>query len=81
MNTIIHLGLWLIIVPAHGFVHISASMTLEFSYFGIKRPLSNCYCRQQIGISMCLTLVVTLLASTTDIQLVLSSQFTLGANL
>ena len=54
-------------------------MTLEFSYFGRKRPLSNFSSRKQTGISMCLTLGVTLLASTKDIQLVISYQCTVGA--
>ena len=44
----------LIIVPEHGFVHISAGMTLDFSYFGRKRPFSNYSCRKQTGISACL---------------------------
>ena len=79
MNPVIHLVLLLIIGPEHGFVHISAGMTLDFSYFGRKRPLSNCYCRKQTGISICLTLGVTILASTTEIQLVLSSQCTVSA--
>ena len=69
----------MIIGPVHGFVYISAGMTLDFSYFGRKRPLSNCSCRKQTGISICLNLGVTILVSTTEIQLVLSSQCTVGA--
>ena len=65
--------------PEHGFVHISAGMTLDFSYFERKRPLSNFSCRKQTGISIFLTLGVTLLASPTEIQLVLSYQCTVGA--
>ena len=68
----------MIIGSKHGFVHISAVMTLDFSYFGTKRKLSNYSCRKQTGISMYLNLWVTLLASTTEIQLVLSSQCTFG---
>ena len=64
--------------PEHGFVHISSGMTLDFSYFGRKRPLSNCSCRKHTGISICFTRGVTLLDSKTEIQLVLSSQFTVG---
>ena len=64
----------MIIGPEHGLVHISAGMTLDFSYFGRKRLLSNFSCRKQTGISMCLTLGVTILDSTTDIKLVLYSQ-------
>ena len=79
MNTVIHLVIRLIIGPGHGLMHTSSGMTLELSYFGIKRPLSNFYCRKQTGISMCLTMGVALLASTTDIQLVFSSQYTVGA--
>ena len=40
MNTVIHLVLRLIIGPEYDLVHIYAGMTLDFSYFGIKRPLS-----------------------------------------
>ena len=69
----------MIIGPEHGLVQISASMTMEFSYFGRKRLLSNCSYRKQTGISMCLTLGVTILDSTTEIQLVLSSQCTVGS--
>ena len=79
MNPVIHLVIRMIIGTEHSLVHISAGMTLEFSYFGRKRPLSNCSCRKQTGISMCLTLGVTLLAPTTEIQLVLSYQCTVGA--
>ena len=80
MNPVIHLLLWLIIGPEHGLVHIYADMTLDLSYFGIKIPLSNCSCRKWIGISMCLTLGVTLLYSTTEIKLVFYSQFNVGAS-
>ena len=69
----------MIIGPSHGFVHISDGMTLEFTHFGIKRPLSNLSSRKQTGISMYLYIGVNLLASTTDIQLVFSSQCTVGA--
>ena len=55
----------MIIGPEHGLVRMSAGMTLDFSYFGIKRPLSNCYSRKKTVISMCLTLGVTILSSTT----------------
>ena len=65
MNPAIHLVLRLITGPEHGLVHISSGMTLGFSYFGIKIPLSNLSSRKQTGISMCLTLGVTILASTT----------------
>ena len=69
----------MIIGPEHGFVHISSGMTLYFSYFGTKILFSNWYCRKNTGVPMCLTLGVTLLASTTEIQLVLSSQCTVGS--
>ena len=72
MNPVINLLLCLIIGPEHGLVHISAGMTLEFSYFGTKIPLSNYSCRNHILMSMCLTLRVTILDSTTEIQIVLS---------
>ena len=65
--------------PEHSLVHISAGMTLDFSYFVTQIPLSNVFCRKYIGMSLCLTLGVTLLDSTTEIQLVLSSQCTDGA--
>ena len=81
LNINIYLLFWLIIGPKHGLVHISYGMTLDFSYFGIKRQLSNFYCRKQIGLSMYLTLGVTLLASTTEIQLILYSQCTVVAPL
>ena len=74
MNTVIHLLLRMIIGPEHVLVHISAGMTLEFSYLGRKRPLSNFSGRKQTGISICLTLGVTLLASTIQVQLLLSYQ-------
>ena len=76
MNTVIHLLLQLNIGTEHGFWHISASMTLDFSYFEIKRPLSNCSFRKQTGIKIFLTLGVNILSSTTDIQVVLSYQCT-----
>ena len=79
MNPVIHLVLRLIIGPEHGLVHISSGMTLDFSYFGRKRLLSNFSCRKQTGISMCLTLGVTILSSTTEIRLVLYSQCYVGA--
>ena len=74
MNPVIDLLLLLIIGPVHGLVHISAGTTLNFSYLGRKRPLSNFSRRKQTGISMCLTLVVIILALTAEIQLVLSYQ-------
>ena len=64
INPVIHLVLQLIIGPEHGLVHISSGITLELSYFGTKRPLSNYSSIKQTGIPMCLTLVVTLLDST-----------------
>ena len=67
MNPVIHLVLQLIIGPEHGLVHISSRMTLDLSYFGTKTPLSDCPFRKQTRMSMCLTLVLTLLASTTEI--------------
>ena len=79
MNPFIYLLLQLIIGPKHGLVHISSGITLDFSYFGIKRPLSNFSCRKQTGILTCLTIGVNILASTTEIQLVLSSQYNVGA--
>ena len=79
MSPVIHLVLQVIIGPEHGLVDISTRMTLDFSYFGRKRPLSNFSCRNQTGITLCLTLGVTILASTKDIKLVLSSHFTVGA--
>ena len=54
-------------------------MTLELSYFGIKRPFSNCPYRKQIGILICLSLGVTFLDSTAEIKLMLSYQCTVGA--
>ena len=60
-------------------VHISDGTTLDFWYFGAKIPLSNYSCRKQTGISMCLTLGVTILASTIEIKLVLSYQCTVGS--
>ena len=63
----------LIIGTGHVLVHISYGMTLDLSYFGIKRPLKNSR-RNQTVISMCLTLGETILYPTTEIQLVLSSQ-------
>ena len=54
-------------------------MTLDFLYFGIKKPFTTFYCRKQTVISMCFTLGVTLLASTTRIQRVLSYQCTVVA--
>ena len=79
MNTVIHLVLRLIIGPKHGLGHISSGMTLDFPYIGIKRPLSNCPCRNQTGISICLTIGVTILASITEIQLALYSRCTVSA--
>ena len=79
MNPVIHLLPQLIIGPYHGLVNISAGMTLDFSYFFKKRPLSNCSFRKQTRISICLTLGVTILSSTTDIQRVLSYQCSFGA--
>ena len=65
MKPVIHLVLRLIIEPEHGILHIYACITLDLSYFGIKRRLSKISCRNQTGIKMCLTLGVTVLASTT----------------
>ena len=42
MNPVIHLVLRPIIGPVNGLVHISSGITLYFSYFGTKRPFSNC---------------------------------------
>ena len=78
MNPVIHLVLRLIIGLEHGLVQISDSMTLALSYFGIKIPLSNLSCRKQTGISMCLTIGLSILDSTTEIQPVLFSQCTIG---
>ena len=64
--------------PEHGLVDISAGMTLEFTHFGIKRPLSNLSSRKQTGISMYLYIGVNLLASTKEIQIVLSYQCSAG---
>ena len=55
----------MIIVPERGLAHISAGMILDFSYFGTKIPLSKCFYRKYTGMSMYLTLGVTLLDSTT----------------
>ena len=73
LNPVIHLVFRLVITPEHDSVHISTVMTLDFSYFVIKTPLSNCSCMKQTRISTCLTLGVTIFYSTTEIQLVLSS--------
>ena len=81
MNPVIHLVLQLIIGPAHGLVKISSGMTLDNSYFGTKIPLPNCSYRKQTGMSMFLTLGVTLLASTKEIKCLLSFQCTVGAPL
>ena len=71
----------MIIGTEHGLLHIPSSMTLELSYFGIKIPLSIFSSIKHTVMSMCLTLVVTILASTTEIKLVLSSQCTVCAPL
>ena len=76
LNTVIPLLPLMIIGLEHGLVHIFSGMTLESSYYGIKRPLSNFSGRKYTGISMCLTIGVTILASTTEIQLVLYYQCT-----
>ena len=68
----------MIIGPEHGLVHISSVMTIDFSFFVIKRPLPIFSSRNQTGMSLCLTLGVTILASTTEIQIVLSYQCTVG---
>ena len=60
-------------------MHIYAGITLDLLYFGTKRPLSKFSGRNQTGMSICLTIVVTILSSTTEVQLVLSSQFTAGS--
>ena len=78
MNPVIHLVLRLIIGLDHGLVHISDGMILDFSYFIIKRLLSNISSRKQTGISIYLALGVTLLASTTEIQLLLYYKCTVG---
>ena len=64
----------MIIGPVHGLVHISSVMTLDLLYSGIRIPLPYCSSINQTVISMCLTLGVTLLVLTTEIQLVLYSQ-------
>ena len=61
MNPVFHLLIQLIIVPAHGLVHISSGMTLDLLCFGTKRPPSKFSCRKQTGISMCLNLGVNIL--------------------
>ena len=66
-------------MPEHVLVHISADMILEFSYFGTKIILSYFSCRKQTGLSICLTLGVTTLASTKEMKRVLSYQFNVGA--
>ena len=78
MNPVINLVLRMIIGAEHGLVYISADITLDFSSFGRKIPLSNCSCKKQTGISIFKTIGVTLLCSTTEIQLVLSSQCSVG---
>ena len=60
MNPVIHLVLQLIIGTDHGLVHMSTGMNLYKSYLVIKRPLSNCSVRKKTGMSMCLTLGVTI---------------------
>ena len=69
----------MIIGNGHGLVQINSGMTLDFSYFGTKISFSNFSCRKQTRISMCLTLGVTILSWTTEIQLVLYYQCTVGA--
>ena len=41
MNLVIHLVLRLIFEPGDGLVHISSVMTLDFSYLGTKKNLSQ----------------------------------------
>ena len=79
LNPVTHLVLLLKIGPEHGLVHISAGMTLYFLYFGIKRSLSIFSCRKQTVMPMCLTLGVIILALTTEIQLMVYSLCTVGA--
>ena len=69
----------MIIGHENDLVHVYAGMTLDFSYFGRKIPLSNFSCRKQTVTPMCLTLGVTILASTTDIKIALYYQCTVGA--
>ena len=65
--------------PENGLVQISSGRTLDFSYFGINISLLNFSCRNQTGVSICLTLGVTILASTTEIKIMLYSQCTVVA--
>ena len=60
-------------------MHISSGITLYFSYFGTKIPLKIILVENRQEWQFFKTLGVTLSASTTEIQLVLSSQFTVGA--
>ena len=66
-------------VPDQGFIHISSEIMVVFSYLGINIPLSHCSCRIKPGNMMSLYLGITLLDSTTEIHLVLSSQCIVGA--
>ena len=68
---------WLIIGPQHGLVHITFSMTLELSYFVTKIPKVSG--KKKTRMSMCLTLGVTILSSRTEIELALSYQCTVFA--
>ena len=72
----IYLVLQLIIGPEHGLVHIYTGMKIDFSCFGIKIPLLYCSFRNQTGMSICLTLGVTVLASKTEIIILFYSQCT-----
>ena len=53
-------------------------MTLDFSYFGTKIPLSNVSSIKQKGMPTCSTIRVTILASTTEILLVMFYRCTVG---
>ena len=60
-------------------MHISSGITLNLSSLVTKRPLSNYSFIIQAVLSICLTLGVTILDSTTEMQLVLSSLCNVGA--
>ena len=65
MNPSINLVLRMVILSEHRLVYISTSMKLGFSYFWIKRPLSNCSCINQTGTTF-LTLRLTILVKKRD---------------
>ena len=81
LNLVVHLVPLLIIGRKHGLVHLYVRITLDFSSFGIKRPLSKFYLRKKTRIPICLTLGVNILALKKKKQLMLSHQCIVGASL